>query len=179
MNTSVSPEFSRIVTLDHIGEQVHTITLTANEEEKAALAKRFSLEAIKTLEASIDLHREGKTVLATGKLKAEVCQNCSATGLPLPTSVREGFSLKFIPETSSVSSEEEIELSSEDCDVLFYTHNRLDLGEAVAETLILSLPAFPRHPQADQLLQKAGVVSEEDIGPFSALKILKQKIANK
>ncbi|AAV90533.1 DUF177 domain-containing protein [Zymomonas mobilis subsp. mobilis ZM4 = ATCC 31821] len=179
MDTSVSPEFSRIFNLNQISEQAQHVSLQANDIEKSALAKRFSLKAIDSLQANIDFYREGTTVVAHGRIKASVIQNCSATGLPLPIMVDEDFALRFQPEESEKDFEEEIELSPDDCDTVFYSNSRIDLGEAVAETLLLVLPSFPRHPDADQILTKAGVLPEEKASPFSILEKLKAKTANK
>ncbi|TQL16519.1 uncharacterized metal-binding protein YceD (DUF177 family) [Zymomonas mobilis] len=179
MDTSVSPEFSRIFSLNHISEQAQHTSLQANDIEKLALAKRFSLKAIDSLEADLDFYREGTTVIAHGQIRASVIQNCSATGLPLPITVDEDFSLHFKPEGNDQTTEEEIELSPDDCDTLFYNNNRIDFGEAIAETLLLVLPAFPRHPDADQILKQAGVIPEEKASPFSILKKLQEKTANK
>ena len=51
----------------------------------------------------------------------------------------------------------------------------VDLGEAAAETMVLALDPFPRGPGAAAALQEAGVVSEEEAGPFGALKSLLEK----
>lgn len=179
MGISASPEFSRIFNLNHISEQVQHVSLKANDIEKSALAKRFSLKEIDSLQADIDFYREQSIVTVNGRMKASVVQNCSATGLPLPITVDEDFTLKFHPINAEGNTEEEIELSQDDCDILFYDNNRIDFGEAVAETLLLVLPAFPRHPDADQILEKAGVVPEEKASPFSILEKLKAKTANK
>jgi hypothetical protein len=40
---------------------------------------------------------------------------------------------------------------------------------AIADSLMLSLDPYPRGPNADAALQAAGVLSEEQAGPFAAL----------
>jgi hypothetical protein len=70
-----------------------------------------------------------------------------------------------------------IELAEEDLDTVFYTGSALDLGEAAAETLALALDPFPRSPNAAEVLKKAGVISEEEAGPFGALAALKDKLS--
>ena len=52
---------------------------------------------------------------------------------------------------------DEIELSEDDCDTVFYTGGAIDLGEAAAETLALALDPFPRSPGAAAALREAGV----------------------
>ena len=57
---------------------------------------------------------------------------------------------------------------------VFYTGGAIDLGEAAAETLALVLDPFPRSPGAQAALREAGVLNEEEAGPFAALAKLKQ-----
>ena len=71
---------------------------------------------------------------------------------------------------------EEVELGETDMDVIFYDGASVDLGEAVAETLALSLDPYPRSPDADATLRKAGVKTEAEAGPFGALAALKEKL---
>ncbi len=73
-------------------------------------------------------------------------------------------------------TDEEVELSETELDVTFYEGAEIDLGEAVAETLALSLDPFPRSAGADEALKAAGVKSEEEAGPFAALAGLRDKL---
>ena len=54
---------------------------------------------------------------------------------------------------------------------------RAEIGEAVAQTLLLALDPYPRSPAAEAALREAGVKSEEEASveasPFAALKGLK------
>ena len=45
----------------------------------------------------------------------------------------------------------------------------IDLGEALADTLALSLDPYPRSAGADAALKEAGVMSEEEASPFAIL----------
>jgi uncharacterized metal-binding protein YceD (DUF177 family) len=170
----VTVEFSRPVALDTIGEGAREIVVEADQAERAALAKRFDLIEIGKLTAKATLTREGDVVSATGELEANVVQACVATATPLPVEVKEAFSLRFIPMLAA--GEEEIELDAAACDTAEYEGSAIDLGEAVAETMALSLDPFPRSPDADAILKEAGVLGEGDFGPFAALKALKDKM---
>jgi len=168
-------EFPRPLRLDMLGEAPHAVTLHADAEERAALARRFAIQAIDRLDVTAQVRREGATAFAEGRVTADVVQNCAVTGVPLPTTVEEPFQLRFVAETAGDPAEE-IELSAEDCDTLTYAGGAIDLGEAAAETLLLALDPFPRAPDADVALKEAGVVGEEAVGPFAALKALKDKL---
>jgi uncharacterized metal-binding protein YceD (DUF177 family) len=172
----MTPEFSRPVRLDEIGGTPRAMSVTADEAERAALAQRFDLVEIIRLEASADLVRDGDIVMATGRLKAKVVQSCVASGNPVPASVAEAFTLRFVPIPASDDADEEMELGEGDLDEIFYEGSAIDLGEAVAQTLALALDPFPRAPDAEHALREAGVVPEEDAGPFAALKALKDKL---
>jgi uncharacterized metal-binding protein YceD (DUF177 family) len=170
----VTPEFSRTVSIDTLGEGPRAISIEANAAERAALAVRFELLAIESLSAEASLTRKGDVIEAAGRLRAKVVQSCVATATPLPTEISEAFSLRFVPVLGA--EEEEVELSAEDCDVVEYDGGAVDLGEAVAETMALSLDPFPRSPDADEILKAAGVLGEGEVGPLAALKALKDKM---
>lgn len=173
---TVTPEFSRLVRLDSLGTEPRAITIDADEAERSALALRFDLVALERLEASAECTRDGNKVDVAGSLSAALVQSCVASGEPVPARINETFRLRFVPAPSLESDAEEIELSEDDCDIIGYSGGAVDLGEAVAETLALALDPFPRSPQADEALRSAGVLSEEDAGPFAVLKGLKEKL---
>ena len=68
-----------------------------------------------------------------------------------------------------------MELDAEDCDTIGYSGNSIDMGEAVAETVALAMAPYPRAPDADAILREAGVLQEDQAGPFAALLALKGK----
>lgn len=170
----MTPEFSRPHRLDQIGAGDSSVAISAEPGERAALAARFGLAAIDGLEARFSLRRDAMGVLARGALKARVTQSCVVTGDPLPVSLDETFALRFLPEGDPTA--DEVELSEQECDIVFYTGGTIDLGEAAAETMALALDPFPRSPRAAEVLKQAGVISEEDAGPFGALAALKDKL---
>ena len=177
---STPPEFSRTVRVDTLGGQPRELSIGATEEERAALAQRFGLIGIDRLSAEASVKRSGEEVRADGSLSAAVVQSCVATGEPVPAEVNEEFSIVFRPHPEGMSEEEEIELSEGELDVVFYDGSAVDLGEAVAETLSLSLDPYPRAPVAEEALREAGVKTEEEhkaeTSPFAALAALKDKL---
>lgn len=173
---SVTPEFSRPVRIDTLGGAPRRIEVSAEPDERAALARRFALPAIDSLTATADVHVREDEVHAAGRLQAAVTQSCVATGAPLPATLDVPFDLVFRPTPEGGTPDEEIELSEEDMDVIFYDGARIDLGEAAAETLSLALDPFPRAPDAAAALKAAGVKSEGEASPFGALADLKDKL---
>ncbi|RYD86229.1 MAG: DUF177 domain-containing protein [Sphingomonadales bacterium] len=172
----MTPEFSRLARIDTLGEGGRIMTVEADAAERAALATRFGLISLDSLSAEAALRREGDIILAEGRIRAAVVQACVASAAPVPAAIDESFVLRFVPEGQDVG--EEIELDAEDFDTIDYQGGAVDLGEAVAETLALSLDPFPRAPDADAILKAAGVLSEDEAvtGPFAALKALKDQL---
>lgn len=168
------PEFSRPERADQIGERERHVTIAADEGERRALARRFGLRAIARLEASFALRREGSAIVAEGRVTGAVTQSCSVTAAPLEAAVDEAVKLRFVEEGGDVS--DEIELAADALDTLPIENGVVDLGEAAAETLVLALDPFPRAADAAETLAAAGVLGEEEAGPFGALAGLKRKL---
>ncbi len=168
-------EFARPVRIDTIGEMDRAIVLEADATERAALARRFDLVAIDRLSAELQVRRAGEIVHVSGRVEAEVTQACVASGEPLRASVAAPIALRFVPGPLT-AAQDEVELNADDCDTVGYEDGAIDLGEAAAETLYLALDPFPRAPHADDALTAAGVIGEEDAGPFAVLKGLRDKL---
>ncbi|MEA3035420.1 MAG: hypothetical protein QOH04_1182 [Sphingomonadales bacterium] len=176
----MTPEFSRPIRLDTLGAEPCRLEIEAGEAERAALAARFGLVSIGRLTAEAALTRAGATVIAAGTLAAEVVQSCVATREPLAATVDEPFRIDFQPQPAAAAPDEAVELGERELDVMFYEGGAIDLGEAVAETLSLSLDPYPRSPAAEAALKDAGVKSEEqaraESSPFAGLAALKDKL---
>jgi uncharacterized metal-binding protein YceD (DUF177 family) len=142
----IEAEFSRPVRLDTLGEQPRIMAIAAEPEERAALARRFGLLGLDRLEAELALARNGEDVTVHGTLQAEVVQACVASGAPVPASLAAPFDILFRPQPEAGQAGEEIELGESELDVVFYDKAEIDVGEAVAETLALSLDPYPRSP---------------------------------
>lgn len=169
------PEFSRLESLDQIGRSDKPVHIEATAEERAAIARRFGLMSLDHLAASYVLTKEGSGIIASGRLKAELVQSCVATGVPVPERLDEPFAIRFEREAAEPVPDEEIELHSNDCDIIFFAGDRIDMGEAVAETLSLSMNPYPRSPDAEKTLREAGVLSEDEASPFAKLRELTKK----
>ena len=170
-------EFARPLRVDTIGDEPRTVEIEADAQERTALAKRFDLIGIDRLTGNFAIRRDAAGIVAEGRVAAAVTQACSITGDPLPATVDEPVALRFVPEDDS--GQDEVELGDNDIDVIPYDGGAIDLGEVAAETMALALDPFPRGPNAEAKLKEAGVLSEEQAGPFGALAALKDKLAKK
>ena len=167
--------FDQPLRLDQIrdGDRVE---LDASEAERRRVADRIGVTAVHRLGAHAALERTGETIRARGRLQAAVEQSCVATGEPVESRIDEPFELLFVADPGSRKADEEIELSAQDCDVVFHDGATIDLGEAIADTLALSIDPYPRSAGAEAALKDAGVLSEEEAGPFAALAALKKQL---
>ena len=147
------------------------IDLAADEAERRAIAERLDLSSLERLEAHACLSLEGERVRATGRVAASLEQRCVVTGESVAAHLDEPFEIAFVPEP--VAGDEEIELRPEDCDVVFHDGAAIDLGSACRHAGISPRP-LPRSASAEAALREAGVLNEEQAGPFAALAQLKK-----
>ncbi len=168
-------DFAHRLSLDQIRDG-DRLDLSADAEECVAIASRLGLLSLDRLEAHAVLSRDGERIQATGRLKAALEQACVVTGDSVPAHVDEPFELIFLPEPKVGSVDEEFELGENDLDTMFHDGAAIDLGSAIADSLALALDPYPRSPSAEATLKEAGVLSEEEAGPFAALAALKAKL---
>ncbi len=168
----MTDRFAHHLRLDQIrdGER---IDLAADETERRAIADRLALNALDRLDAHATLSPTGRLVRAEGRIAATLEQSCVVTNDPVAVHVDEPFAILFMPESENGSTDEEIELGEQDCDVVFYDGAAIDLGTAIADTLALCIDPYPRSASADSALKEVGVLTEEQASPFAALAALK------
>lgn len=163
-----APEFSRMVDRRSITAQ--PVTLTATEQECAALAERFAIVSVERLEAVVSLEAKGEDVHAKGTLEAKVVQSCAVSGDDLQVTISEPLTLHFVPESAlpDYDPDEEVDLTEEELDQIPYDGTAFDLGEAVAQTLALAIDPYLEGPNADEARRQHGLVEEgEQDGPLA------------
>ena len=143
--------------------------------ERAARPKLFGVVSIDSLTADLVLSRKDRTVSAEGRLRAAIVQSCAVSGEDLPVTIDEPLAFRFVPEAEHTPGDEEVELDAEDCDEIEYAGSHVDLGEAVAQSLALAIDPYAVGPQAEEARRKAGLLSEEESGPFAALAALTKR----
>ena len=167
------PEFSRWIDLRGIDDR--PVALAASAEECVALARRFGIVGVRSLNATVTLVRDGAAVSASGRLAAEVVQACAVSAEDFSVRIDEPLELRFVPAGSVGHTEEEIEIDADACDEIEYEGTRFDLGEAVAQSLALAIDPFATGPEADHVRVAAGLADAAAVGPFAALAALKGK----
>lgn len=137
------PELHRPLPLDRIGAGLDQV-VTADKAECAALAERLKVPAVVSLSCRYHLTSgQNGTIFAEGHLKAAIRRVCVVSLEEFNTVIDERFRLRFVP-----SAIENDELDPESEDEIPYEGSIIDLGEATAEQLALTLDPYPRRPGA-------------------------------
>jgi hypothetical protein len=171
-----SPEFARPLPLDAIGsdDEVRR-TISASAAERAALARRFGLQALEAFDATLTVARApADEILTHGHIVADVVQTCVVTLEPVPAHVDERFDVRFTtraevePGARDIGPEDEEPAEPLGGDVL-------DIGELAAQQLALALDPWPRLPGAKLPDELVGDTPRD--GPFTALARWRAKAA--
>jgi uncharacterized metal-binding protein YceD (DUF177 family) len=167
--SAVAPEFSRLVPLAGVGRDKFAQDIEASPQEREALARRFDLVALDRLAATVTLRREGNgEIVLEAAWEARFVQNCVATLEPVEGSASDVFMLRYGQREEAGRL---LLLDVEAADFEPLPSEAIDIGEAVAQELSLSLPMFPRHAEA---ASDASVVEQRGETPFAALSPLRQ-----
>ncbi|MCE9624760.1 MAG: DUF177 domain-containing protein [Deltaproteobacteria bacterium] len=139
---------------------------------------------------NIDLLKTMQNVSLSGDVKIEMHTTCARCGadydstldVPLVRNLAPYFPS---PKDEMISEEEEIELSADDLEFSFYHHEQIDLGEVVAEEILLAMPIrFVCKESCLGLCSKCGInlnegtcscQEEVEGSPFAVLKGIKLK----
>lgn len=166
------------------------LTLSANEEERKDLARRFDLLGLDKLEAQLVVHNaKGGRVHVTGDFQAELSQSCVISGDPVASAIEdqlEGWfadpehivSLHKARREKAIKDGNELPILEEEDDPEPFTNGQIDLGELVAQNLSLAIPTYPRAPEAEfsGLSTQASAEHEKAFqNPFAALKDWKKQ----
>lgn len=182
---NVTPEFSRTVSVMDIPPSGLDLEFEASAEERARLAKRFDLLALDQLRAWLRLIPSKDLFLLEARLEAHLSQACVVTLEPVPSRIVVDFSRRYGDDAAlskaraAILREIDIDVEAED-EPDPIENGKIDLGEAVAEELALSLDPFPRKPGAS-LENGPWTVQEpgSEASPFAKLSKLQDKLGKK
>lgn len=139
------PEFSRLVDVSRMGRLEHRLDIKANEEERAALARRFDLVELAELSAALALKKRGDGVVElSGRYRARLAQ-ASVVSLESVWSDIEDDVRLFFGERPAVPAAT-LDPLSEDEETDPIEGGAVDLGEAVVQLLAVRLDPYPRLP---------------------------------
>ncbi len=143
----IGPEFSRIVAVDRM-EAVETLDIVADGAERAALARRFGLDSLDALTASVTLTKfgDGRRLRLSANFSADVVQSCVVTLEPVSSRIEDSFVLVYDEDAGGAAGAEIVVLLKGQNSPEPLPGNVIDVGEAVAEHLALALDPYPRAP---------------------------------
>lgn len=171
-------EFSRPVRVDQVPANGMELDLSAKPAEREALARRFGLQSLDSLTATVWLKAVagGTLIRLSGSLAAKVVQTCVVSLEPVPQEVAESFTLSFSADQDEPAPGSELELSFDDEDPPDpIIGGAIDVGEVVAEQLALALDPFPRKPgTAFAETAEDGPAEEKRPSPFAVLAQLRK-----
>jgi uncharacterized metal-binding protein YceD (DUF177 family) len=146
-NKDQKSEIERIVDLDRMGNHGAALEITASDNERAALAKRFGFLGLPAFSARVTVDRPpGGQIVVEGRLRGRIVQACILTLDPVTQDLDEAFRIVFkqdlAEERDPESGEALVSAHTDSPEPL--TGNLLDVGEIVAEQLSLAADPYPR-----------------------------------
>lgn len=181
-----APEFSRIVDIGDIPSAGLVEDIRANAAERAALARRFGLAALDRLDARLHIGALGGGLCRVeGRLEAEVTQQCVISLEPVPAKLDVHVGITYAKRTGPEMPEVHLSAAGED-DPEQMDGSHIDLGEAMAQQLVVALDPYPRKPgvalsdilgaNGEKAVRGAKSGETEKSGPFSKLVELRKKL---
>ncbi|MGE0096443.1 MAG: DUF177 domain-containing protein [Alphaproteobacteria bacterium] len=177
-------EFYRPFDTGEMSEDAAEREISANDAERAALAQRFGLQALDRLSATLTVRRVRDDMFhVSGRLSAAVVQQCVVTLEPLRSSLDEPVAVTFAKSRTIVAKGKAgvtgAEGGLEDDGPETMEGDLIDLGEAVAQQLAISLDPYPRAPGAslEAVLPRgpaAETGEEKRPSPFAVLETLRK-----
>ena len=164
--------------LPHQKSQPFDIELSA--QELSALAEWLGARSVRKFRAEGEIAPEGDHGFVVHMtLGVTVTQDCIASGAPVRTRIYTVIERHFAPRRAGLPKDLEIELDAEDePDPL---GDAIDLGEIIAESILLELPDYPRAPDAETGFdENSGEIAEDSsqqtAKPFASLAALHKKL---
>jgi uncharacterized metal-binding protein YceD (DUF177 family) len=169
----MQPEFSRPTDIRPLTDTGGEIALTANAEERDALARRFGIPAVNALNVRLRPEKIGAGMYqVSGHIEAALTRLCVRTLEPMQEAVDAAFEVRLIERAIFATMDEAHE--EEPLDIEVIDGETVDLGELAAQYLSLLMDPYPRSHQA-KALPALGEGANPAAKPFAALGRLKEK----
>jgi len=182
MTESGKPPFSYPLKVGHVSSNPVTVTLSADEAERAALAKDWDVLGVDSLEAELQASRWKRDgVRIKGRVRAQLTQACVVTLEPVEENIDEPFEALFVPEGSRLARIEtengEVVIDAEGPDMPEpFSGDSIDVGAVVAEFAALAIDPYPRKEGVEF---DSHVEGQEEAGkggsPFAVLENWRRK----
>lgn len=179
-----NPEFARVVDASRLRATTpFEFDVSPTPEEAEALGRLMgALEIRKMRFRGRLIPAAGGAWRLEGELGATAVQTCVATLEPVSTRVDATVRRLYAPDVAVARDGAEFLVSElEDDDEAEPLGDRIDLGQAAIEALVLALPAYPRKADAAPVMATsappgAKPLGEAEVKPFAALAALRSKM---
>ncbi|MFT6887947.1 MAG: uncharacterized metal-binding protein YceD (DUF177 family) [Paracoccaceae bacterium] len=175
------PEFSRPLKVSGLPEGGLNFRDVADVDERAALAARYGVVAVKRFAVEGKLRVLDRGWRLTARVTARITQSCVATLAPVDQILDEPFERRYAPGAPELDDLLDLDIDADDPPEPL--GREIDPGEAAAETAALALDAYPRAAGADPVNAAAAPdgeapMTDEDVRPkpFAGLAALKEKL---
>lgn len=111
-----------------------------------ALASDGSIRFIRPIHVHVNATQACETIRVAGKVESTARVSCSRCLEPFDMEIIVDFTTTAVPETQSVmdpETENEVEIAADEIDAIAYQGDSLDLGDEIAQQIIMSLPFKP------------------------------------
>lgn len=169
MDNAIISEFSRPQAVDKIPPAGLQLVISATTEECAAVAARLGLLQLDSLQATLDIRRDGDglAIDVSGTLTAAVQQACVVTLAPVAAKLTEAVTGCYMPPAAIPEEDGEFTLADAEAPVIDpIIHGMIDVGELVAQHLALALDPYPRASGAETALPSEASAAAGRQKPF-------------
>ena len=182
MSRPDAPIFDAVVRLDKLPAGGRSLSVDANETERAAIAEAMDIVSVEQFSATLTIAPMRGGLRAQGHLKAVVTQASVVSFEPVQETISEEVDRVFLPahrEAQAPAPGAEIYIDLENDDFPDHIDGpEVDLSALLLETLSLALDPYPRLP--GESLDSLGVsVNDAEEGPFAKLARLKDENGDK
>ncbi|MBV9955726.1 MAG: DUF177 domain-containing protein [Pseudolabrys sp.] len=166
----LAPAWSFPVVVADIPDEGAHFEISADDAERAGVAKLAGVRSVQRLAAVFDVSRRGAGVHIAGTVKARVEQTCVITLDPVKADVEEAVDLEYASAPGGAQSGRRKRKDTDPPETL--ENGIADLGAVATEFLILGLDPYPRAPGAEFSQPKT---ADNGAKPFAALEALKKR----
>ena len=183
----LTPEWSYLVPADDVGVKPVRLTISAGENERAAVARRLGILGIEEIEARLTVERahDKRIIHVHGRFSSTVQQACVVTLEPVTNRVEEDVEGWFVDPEQAVSFAKarrdrlklkagiDVPMLEEYEDPEPMIDGMVDVGELVVQTLSLALPPYPHKDGVEFQAGDDGTGAEASPvrkNPFEALR---------
>jgi uncharacterized metal-binding protein YceD (DUF177 family) len=171
MIKSDEPEFSRPLPVDKIPQAGVEQRVEASEAERKKLEARFGLLSLASLRAEVSVKPKeaGRLFEASGRLKADLVQQCVVTLEPIPAHLEQDIDVLYMAKEWTEPDATTTQIALEDEETEAIQNGVIDLGELVAQEFGAALDPYPRKPGLAWVEAEYGGEKEKTPNPFAKL----------